>query len=201
MAMLKSLIAAILLLSPQVLAGLREAPIPGYDVVDLTWEVEVLPGRVENLTGTVEQVHDAARAINPDWRLPSSPAEPEDLAKRSGMYAWSTAFCGPGTRGWRPCKARRVQEGINHLRSQLGHPRNGPGPRSCGRVSCSWQASIWWCNDAPWATVINSWNDIADSAQLILWKCATGSGAADRYVAGQVFTIRKWNVIVRQDEC
>jgi len=26
-------------------------------------------------------------------------------------------------------------------------PANGPGPGACGRVSCSWNSAIYWCND------------------------------------------------------
>lgn len=41
----------------------------------------------------------------------------------------------------------RIQEGISHLRGVNGKPRNGPGPGNCGRVSCSYNSAIWWCND------------------------------------------------------
>lgn len=37
--------------------------------------------------------------------------------------------------------------GINYLRSITGKPKNGPGPNNCGRVSCSWNSAIYWCND------------------------------------------------------
>lgn len=121
------------------MAGLADAPIPGYDVVDLTWQVEVFPGHFENLTGTAEQVHHAARAMNPGWK--------PNLAKRVPLFNWSKVICGAGERGWHPCKVRRIEEGIEYLRGLAGVPRNGPGPETCGRVSCSYQAAIWWCNN------------------------------------------------------
>ncbi|OAA41775.1 hypothetical protein NOR_05283 [Metarhizium rileyi] len=196
--MLESLILAALL-PLQALAGLAEAPIPGYDVVDLTWEVEVFPGHFENLTGTVERIHDAAKALNPDWKPPTDERpDNNDFVRR---YYWKAAICGPGSLGWHACKVDRIQEGIDYLRSLPGSPRNGPGPGACGRVSCSWQAAIWWCNDAPVEQSLHSWKDIADSAQLIAWKCATGQGWSDKYTSGQAFSTDDWNVIVRQDEC
>ncbi|KAG8422833.1 hypothetical protein J3459_010014 [Metarhizium acridum] len=176
----------------QATAGLAEAPIPGYDAVDLTWEVEVFPGHFENLTGTVARVHDAARAMNPEWK----PRAVSGAAKRSPLFNWSQVICGTGALGWHPCKVRRIEEGIEYLRGLAGVPRNGPGPETCGRVSCSYQAAIWWCNNA-----LGSWDDVADSAQLMVWKCSTGRGYADKYMTGQAFSTDNWNVIVRQDEC
>ncbi|KID95567.1 hypothetical protein MAJ_08508, partial [Metarhizium majus ARSEF 297] len=192
MVIFKSLVLA-LSLPLEAMAGLADAPIPGYDVVDLTWQVEVFPGHFENLTGTAEQVHHAARAMNPGW-------EP-NLAKRVPLFNWSKVICGAGESGWHPCKVRRIEEGIEYLRGLAGVPRNGPGPETCGRVSCSYQAAIWWCNNAPFARALDSWDDIADSAQLLVWKCATGRGYADKYMTGQAFSTENWDVIIRQDVC
>lgn len=130
------------------MAGLADAPIPGYDVVDLTWEVEVFPGHFENLTGTAEQVHRAARAMNPGWKPRTAPdPRGRNLAKRVPLFNWSKVICGAGTLGWHPCKVRRIEQGIEYLRGLAGVPRNGPGPETCARVSCSYQAAIWWCNN------------------------------------------------------
>src|SRR6187549_519178 len=41
----------------------------------------------------------------------------------------------------------RASEGIAYLRGVSGRPSNGPGPGNCGRVSCGYNAGIWWCND------------------------------------------------------
>lgn len=42
--------------------------------------------------------------------------------------------------GWGRCSTNRVQQGIYYL-------GDVPGPGSCGRVSCSYNAAIYWCND------------------------------------------------------
>ncbi|KAK8926993.1 hypothetical protein H634G_02036 [Metarhizium anisopliae BRIP 53293] len=201
MVIFKSLVLA-LSLPLKAMAGLADAPIPGYDVVDLTWEVEVFPGHFENLTGTAEQVHRAARAMNPGWKPRTAPdPRGRNLAKRVPLFNWSKVICGAGTLGWHPCKVRRIEQGIEYLRGLAGVPRNGPGPETCARVSCSYQAAIWWCNNAPFARALGSWDDIADSAQLMVWKCSTGRPYADKYMTGQAFSTENWDVIIRQDEC
>lgn len=60
-------------------------------------------------------------------------------------YVSSTRYCNniPGgtTSGW------RVKQGIEYLGTVAGTPTEGPGPGACGRVSCSYGAAIYWCND------------------------------------------------------
>jgi hypothetical protein len=48
---------------------------------------------------------------------------------------------------WPECHPNPIRRGIEYLRYVQGRPRNGPGPGNCGRVSCSYNAAIWWCND------------------------------------------------------
>ncbi|RSL43534.1 hypothetical protein BHE90_017500 [Fusarium euwallaceae] len=50
-----------------------EAPIEGYGVVVPEWEVEVTPGGPTTvLNGTIEEVHDELRQLNPNWDEDSS---------------------------------------------------------------------------------------------------------------------------------
>lgn len=46
----------------------------------------------------------------------------------------------------KPCQ-NDIIVGITYLRGVSGQPTNGPGPGNCGRVSCSFNSAIWWCND------------------------------------------------------
>ncbi|OAQ65141.1 hypothetical protein VFPPC_14002 [Pochonia chlamydosporia 170] len=200
MAIVKKL-ALFALFPLQALAGAGEAPLPGYKVVDLSWEVEVFPGKVENFTGTVEQVHHEVTTLNPQWEPPTINIDVESSTNEKRYTNWNAINCGAGPWGWRPCKSIKIQDGINYLRGLSGRPSNGPGPGACGRVSCSWNAAIWWCNDNRQTQTLYSWRDIADGAQLTLWKCQTGIGAQEKYVNGQAFAYDNWNVIVRKDDC
>jgi hypothetical protein len=33
------------------------------------------------------------------------------------------------------------------IKPSVEQPKSRPGPGMCGRVSCSYQTAIWWCND------------------------------------------------------
>lgn len=39
------------------------------------------------------------------------------------------------------------QENIWYLRGVKGKPVNGPGPNACGRIACSHDTAVFWCND------------------------------------------------------
>lgn len=91
-----------------------------------------------------------------------------------------------------------IQKGIIHLRTVNGRPSNGPGPNNCGRVSCSDNSAIWWCNDNDNTKVLGSFNNLADSAQVILNACFK-SGAL--LGGGQEDHTDKWRGIVKEDSC
>jgi hypothetical protein len=63
--------------------GLEVAPIPGYTIVPLSWEIEVSPGQVEVLNGTVQEVMAQAAAINPDYKLPDRVPAPASAQPRA----------------------------------------------------------------------------------------------------------------------
>lgn len=55
--------------------------------------------------------------------------------------------CDPRHGEWIFTYLEPIVEGISYLRGVPGSPSNGPGPGNCGRVSCSYESAIWWCND------------------------------------------------------
>ncbi|KAH8898684.1 hypothetical protein GQ53DRAFT_777319 [Thozetella sp. PMI_491] len=152
-----------------------DAPIPGYGVEDLQWEVQAFPdGPKMNVTGTVEQVRAQLTKLNPNYGLEFG------IEKRFGPV------CGGGSYGWKAADAKRILEGISYLRGVGGQPTNGPGPGNCGRVSCSYNSAIWWCNDNTDTFSLPSYSTIADCAQ---------------WVVGQNFNGYNWNCVVRDDRC
>ncbi len=119
-----------------------EPSIPGYTVTTLEWDVQVAPGRVEVLNGTIQEVFAQALQINPDFKQPDAVTS----TPRRGMHENSkrtTVYCGT----WPLAEKFRIEEGIRYLRGLPAAPRNGPGPGYCGRVSCSYGSAIYWCND------------------------------------------------------
>ncbi|KAF5540313.1 hypothetical protein FPHYL_12086 [Fusarium phyllophilum] len=131
-----------------------EAPIEGYGVVVPEWEVEITPGGPATvLNGTIEEVHEELLQLNPDWDEEYTGNSTEsELTERDPSFQLfartdfsdSEYHCGGR---WLKCRTTIINQGISYLRRTKGKPKNGPGPGNCGRVSCSFNSAIWWCND------------------------------------------------------
>lgn len=99
------------------------------------------------LNGTVQEIYAELIEINPTYDL--------DFAARVTEASTSNDDGTPRLRKrldvtcniYSKALRTRIQEGITYLRGVSGRPTNGPGPGNCGRVSCSYNAAIWWCND------------------------------------------------------
>ncbi|KAK3987508.1 hypothetical protein QBC44DRAFT_372021 [Cladorrhinum sp. PSN332] len=179
-----------------------ESPIPGYSVEVLEWEVQATPDSAPiHVNGTVEDVIAELVKINPDFAV----AEDSIAARDSGLskrYDIDSSFC---FGRWPAGRELDLQTGIRNLRAVSGRPQRGPGPGSCGRVSCTGRTGIWWCNDNTSLKYLNSFGDIANGAQHIDGKCRkfANTGVFSYWeVSGQVFYKDNWNVYVRgQDTC
>lgn len=126
-----------------------DAPLPGYEVEDLIWEVEHTPGKPPvQLNGTIEQIHDKLLEINPDFEFYEniSPVDvQEETANASPTLTKrkDKVICDNFPR----IEVEFVQDAMSYLRKVKGRPWLGPGPGRCIRVSCGFNAAIWWCND------------------------------------------------------
>lgn len=126
-----------------------ESPIEGYTIEEFSWEVETTPGgSTVVLNGTVEKVLSQLREINPNYdnEFPTvvsaeQAAEEEDTS--SHLVKRGDVVCGKFPSAYQS----DIDKGIKYLRTVPGKPQRGPGPGSCGQVSCSWSSAIWWCND------------------------------------------------------
>lgn len=128
-------------------ASYPASPIDNYGVIIPEWKVEVSPdGPIVILPGTIEEVHETLLELNPDWDIDYSAyfdTPRSTLAKRYD-FSRDEYFCRDR---WPECSADAIETGVNYLRGVPGAPVNGPGPGNCGRVSCSYDSAIWWCND------------------------------------------------------
>ncbi|KAJ3495829.1 hypothetical protein NLG97_g3107 [Lecanicillium saksenae] len=161
---------------------------PGYGLIELEWEVEVSPGRVELFNGTVQEVHRQALAVNPDFQLLPSVQSRGELNRRSKVDCWRFAVTNRQQAEWN----------IDYLRRLSGKPTNGPGPGNCARVSCAWNAGIYWCNDNNYSKTIDGWSWIANSAQNIINVC---HGNHDVNISGQNFEEGNWNTYISNANC
>ncbi|KAF4506700.1 hypothetical protein G6O67_006755 [Ophiocordyceps sinensis] len=146
----------------QKVVGSMVSPIPGYGVDIIEWDVEVSPGWHELINGTVEQVYDQVLDIKPDWNPLDVPAAAAAPGKRGYKVKRGNVICGV----WASATRGAIINGISYLRRVRGSATSGPGPGNCGRVSCSRNAAIWWCNDNQHDYTLESFSRIADSARL-----------------------------------
>ncbi|CAP64714.1 uncharacterized protein PODANS_5_9850 [Podospora anserina S mat+] len=213
-------------------SGIDPKGILGYGTVPISWD---LPTDLNNpsagtitVTGTVQEAVAAMEAAYPGWngtfqsKLPASTAEQQedgDDTSDLGLFSFPTRESFTCDLPYVQASKRMIWDGIRYLRTLSGSAKNGPGSPgkgNCGRVSCSWSAAIWWCNDVGfvvcdvdlWKITNNDetqnnfekevgWNDIADGAEFL---CRSDCVHRKKDVLGQVFYTDKWNVIARHDQ-
>ncbi|KJZ79315.1 hypothetical protein HIM_01466 [Hirsutella minnesotensis 3608] len=225
--LLSTLVVGIIGLQPAI-----DAPLEGYDVFTPEWEVEMSPkGRTIRLNGTIEEVYQELLQLNPKYEQEfvsdqepqqepsSSPQTPPNSTSSIQGIDWNVGSTVCGGK-WAPASAQRIREGIRHLRRVRGRPGSQAGPARCGRVSCSYNSAIWWCNDRQQYNGrqrsadqimackqdnkykgLSSFADIADGAQLLVTRCAEWMNPEPKDFGGQAFHPSRWNVIVRSDRC
>lgn len=126
--------------------------IPGYGIEELTWELQTTPGGpAVNVTGTIEQAYKHMKTINPgflsNFGFDQPPVNVSSLSMmplESRGYTIDHIACDVDFE-W--AFLEPIQTGMFYLNNIPGKPTNGPGPGNCGRVSCSYDAAIYWCND------------------------------------------------------
>ncbi|KAG5995267.1 hypothetical protein E4U43_003068 [Claviceps pusilla] len=201
MVLFKSL-ALLSLLAGRSLA--LDPPLPGYGVVDIEWNVQVKRGEpATNITGTVEEVEAELTRRNPNWKhelddLSTGGDGAHRLAKRAEV---EQVYCDSIVHDyrWPLASTYALIGGIRYLKSVPGKPGANPGPGMCGRISCSWDSAIWWCNDNDHYFQLDSYKEIASAAQEVMDQCHFLDTTAK--TKGQAFVKGGWNVILRGDSC
>ncbi|PKS05390.1 hypothetical protein jhhlp_008765 [Lomentospora prolificans] len=208
----------LLTLLPVLVAGRPHEPrdltpgIEGYSIEDFTWEVPTTPGgSTTQVTGTVQDVVDKLDSLNPNWKddfnFTTSDTASSLVSRSDGARlqkrGWNLpGLCNLRTSEWGYAAIPTLIDGINYLRGVPGRPTRGPGPGSCGRVSCSYNTAIYWCNDRTSSQTLGSFSDIANGADILGGSCAYAYWVfAVPYMNGQLFHSDNWNVIVRGDSC
>ncbi|KAK0744669.1 hypothetical protein B0T21DRAFT_407751 [Apiosordaria backusii] len=164
-----------------------------FTIVDLSWDLPINPnnpdGAKSTVTGTIEQAIAKMEAAYPGWNATFRATLPADInATRTALDDVEI-----------DCKIKTdmanilaIKWGIHYLRGVTGKAKNGPGPKNCGRVSCSWDSAIYWCNEDTISKELD-WEQIADGAQTVLDNCA-----GVMKVKGQVsYKKDKWSTVVR----
>ncbi|KAL2860917.1 uncharacterized protein BJX67DRAFT_375715 [Aspergillus lucknowensis] len=176
------------------------SPLDGYTITQPEWEVRAFPdGEYLKLKGTIQEVRRELLKINPNWDndFVSKQKRNNELEKRTDFSNSNFNCFGR----WGGAQMEVIEDGIEYLRGVDGRPNMGPGPGNCGRVSCSYNSGIYWCNDADETKTLNSFGSIADGAQKVVDECQRHILDNPTQSSGQVFHYTDWNVIVTSDVC
>ncbi|KAH7312715.1 hypothetical protein B0I35DRAFT_411400 [Stachybotrys elegans] len=181
-----------------------ESPIEGYEVVEAGWKIEVEAGKPPVvLKGTVQEVLAQLEADYPE----TAAIAIDGIAAAASAEASAVPSESLDKRDYNLCRnfpvamLRNVEEGVYYLRGVPGRPTLNGGRGVCARVSCSYNAAIWWCNDNPNRVELASFNDIANGAKVIADDCKQFYNSAGWMVSGQRFHDNNINVIVRENSC
>ncbi|KAL1850724.1 hypothetical protein Daus18300_012802 [Diaporthe australafricana] len=204
---LLSFLVGIMLSQAALTSDTLPDPMANYTIEDITWTVNVNSDHDDLVTGTIEDVVNHLAIVDPEGFAVLNKSITDDIdVAPSGSS--SVAFDKYNATGYLcevyPGQANgtRVKYGIDYLRKVKGSPTKGPGPSACGRVSCSYEAAIWWCNNGPEDLTLDTYGRIADGAQDLVDSCSfyiKDSVYGD--FNGIQFFEGNWTVIVRKNSC
>ncbi|KAE9363258.1 hypothetical protein N431DRAFT_564814 [Stipitochalara longipes BDJ] len=153
-------------------------------------------------TGTAQAVWATLKARHPEIELTKRSATPAVEKRDKGI----PPLCIPISAwpSWNFAEAVAIEDGVDYLIGLDATLTNGPGPGNCGRISCSYNSAIYWCNDNDEDYSVNS-AYIATFAQDMLKYCQHCTGTPTGQfcvVGGQEFEYDdNYNVIVRDASC
>ncbi|KAI0123741.1 hypothetical protein BJ170DRAFT_712920 [Xylariales sp. AK1849] len=170
---------------------------------NITWRGNITEaGPVMNFTGTSLQdiehkISQRERGFvwNTTWFATSRQIDEHKKRDHSDF------ICNVGGQGY--AGEPYILEGVEYLQNIPGGCHQEPGPQVCSRVSCSYNAAIWCCNDNDHDIWVPC-HTLGDYAFEIRQKCMTmvHQDADSRWtVQGQWFDSENWNVIVGRDDC
>ncbi|KAK0659713.1 hypothetical protein QBC41DRAFT_237205 [Cercophora samala] len=138
----------------------NESPnsVAGYNVVEVSWDLPVKfddpTSEIVTVTGTIQEAIAKMEAAYPGWNetfqagIPAPPTDDDDdnvTSFVSGATADDEVESLDCNVNYGYADNTQILYGIWYLRKlTTDPPKNGPGPGNCGRVSCSWNAAIYW---------------------------------------------------------
>ncbi|KAK4662419.1 hypothetical protein QC763_611385 [Podospora pseudopauciseta] len=181
--------------------GIASASLPDtYTVVDVQWDLLTdlnnPNSAAVSVFGTIQEAVAQMEAQFPGWNATFQAQQPSYSTVSDGTVSAAALY----DRDYYLCGGP-VKDGIACLRKvTTAAPKNGPGPNNCARVSCGYNAAIYWCNDNDKEKELESWGSIADGVEYIYGECTVGADI-NRLVAWQIFYKNKWNVILTKEWC
>ncbi|KAG6038947.1 hypothetical protein E4U39_007931 [Claviceps sp. Clav50 group G5] len=133
-----------------------------------------------------------AKFAEPYWNPPDSEKAPAKsvMCNYPGIHQAST---------------RAVLRAIDDLRNISEHrgPKWLPRPRTCGKLSCTDEGAIFWCNDShkPKVKTLDGLYEIVTAAEAIISHCAMSGDTLVPMVSGKTTLLGGYTFIVGKSSC
>ncbi|KAL0471788.1 hypothetical protein QR685DRAFT_561492 [Neurospora intermedia] len=132
--------------------------------------------------------------ISPTWIGKACPGAQKHNLEVPEDWAWARAF--------------ESKVNIWYLQGVPGMPKNGKGPRNCGRVACRGDSAVYWCNNDPGQErELPGYGWIAEGADA-LWRDArcwrdpnTFAFEREGRIRGEIYSDETWSVFIRGEDC
>ncbi|KAH8673767.1 hypothetical protein BX600DRAFT_433381 [Xylariales sp. PMI_506] len=174
----------------------------GYSIVPLQWTGQLeADGPQLSFNGTLQsykEIEAQIHALDPGFNWPSVSITQNGATVTQVQRSKSSIFCHVGGGG--EINTDTIADGVQYLKSIGGQCQVPAGPRKCARVSCSYDAGIWLCNDNTW-NIEPLCSYVATYVQDLLDKCQVTAKNGVEDVEGQEFDTNGYNVIVGYAEC
>ncbi|KAI0157469.1 hypothetical protein GGR57DRAFT_501085 [Xylariaceae sp. FL1272] len=194
-------------LPPEALSVRNGLP-PNHTLSTISWTLPIVEGGEEyTFNGTIEevfaQVNDerAKQGLGPldDPLSNSTHIEEMGVGNLIQDRSLTRTECKVGLLG--AAASEKIQSGIKYLGKLKTKCRNGAGPGNCGRISCSWNSAIYWCNDKSVDSENYDCSSFAPYAQAIFDECSYRVGLDLDLVWGQAWDTDNFRVIIGLDHC
>ncbi|KAE8449436.1 hypothetical protein EG329_008044 [Mollisiaceae sp. DMI_Dod_QoI] len=159
--------------------------IDGMQIAKMTFS-GTIGGHEVQLNGSVQEINAQMKQLHPDF-------DPDTTKTDSDHYCWPVAG-----QNWQRAQTSHIKEGISYLDGFKG--LCGVPASTCVRISCSYNAGIYLCNDNNYGITPNC-AYIASYAQDIINLCNYQDPSGIQYVSGQEFDTDGYNVCVHSDHC
>ncbi|KAI1261263.1 hypothetical protein F5Y18DRAFT_431346 [Xylariaceae sp. FL1019] len=187
---------------------IRDVLPPNHTLSTISWTLPIIEGGEEyTFNGTIEEVY--AQVNDQRAKLGFGPLDDplNDSTHTKEMEvgdilqgrSLNHTECRIGLLG--AASSEKVLNGIKYINKLRTKCSNGPGPGNCGRISCSWNSAIYWCNDKPVASELYDCSSFAKYAQAIYDECSYQVGLSLDLVWGQAWDTDNFRVIIGLDHC
>ncbi|KAL2064157.1 hypothetical protein VTL71DRAFT_4651 [Oculimacula yallundae] len=195
-----AILVASVIAAPHIVAVRAGEGLP-YPVGKMEWTGSATPGGPNvTLFGTVQEVIADLDAnyegFNKEERL-AAVDKRQIVAPRTAWWATCSMPAGLRPAPWQVVQRFPVLDGINYLKS-LGGSSCGCDAHTCCRISCSWDAAIYLCNDNDYHIGPRcDWQ----GSNMVQWIWDNCADYAENSIGGKIWDTENYSDTVQSERC